>query len=93
MVLVSVSMGSTALVEGIGRGIPGMIVRDQRIEDYTALSAEFSQVGDIDCIVSQIRSCDDSSFYTALARKHLEWYAAETHFPGETTLPSPDMPI
>lgn len=80
MIFLSVSFGTTALLEGLGRGIPAMIVRESPVEDYTSLSAEFRQVGDVEFVVSQIRACVDENYYTRLASKQLEWYEAETQF-------------
>ncbi|WP_152650500.1 hypothetical protein [Demequina aurantiaca] len=38
-VLGSVSVGSTALIEGVSRGIPGLIIRESQVRDYLALEA------------------------------------------------------
>nr|WP_131815375.1 hypothetical protein [Rhizobium altiplani] len=81
MIFSTVSLGSTALLEGIGRGIPGLIVREFPIVDYTALDAEHMQVGDTDFVIGQIRSCADPAYYHMLAEQHLRWYKTETNFP------------
>jgi len=81
MIFLTVSLGSTALLEGIGRGIPGLIVREFPIVDYTALDAEHFQVGDTDFVIGQIRSCADPAYYHMLAERHLRWYKTETNFP------------
>lgn len=81
MIFSTVSLGSTALLEGIGRGIPGLIVREFPVVDYTALDAEYLQVGDTDFVIGQIRSCADPAYYHRLAEQHLRWYETETSFP------------
>ena len=40
MVFASVSMGTSALIEGLARGIPGLIVREFPVRDYVTLSAD-----------------------------------------------------
>lgn len=40
MVFASVSMGTSALIEGLTRGIPGFVVREFPVRDYTTLDAE-----------------------------------------------------
>ncbi len=81
MIFSTISLGSTALLEGIGRGIPGLIVREFPVVDYTALDAKYLQVGDTDFVIGQIRSCADPAYYHMLAEQHLRWYKTETSFP------------
>lgn len=40
MVFASVSMGTSALIEGMARGIPGLIVREFAVRDYVTLSED-----------------------------------------------------
>lgn len=40
MVFASVSMGTSALIEGLARGIPGLIVREFPVRDYVTLSED-----------------------------------------------------
>ncbi len=40
MVFASVSMGTSALIEGLARGVPGLIVREFAVRDYVTLSED-----------------------------------------------------
>ncbi|QXC52257.1 hypothetical protein KHC17_24060 (plasmid) [Agrobacterium salinitolerans] len=80
MVFTSVSMGSSALLEGIGRGIPALIARDFALQDYTSLDAEHMQVGNVDFVVGQIKQCINQDHYEMLVNLNLGWYMEETHF-------------
>lgn len=80
LIYVTVSFGSTALLEGLSRGIPCMIVREFPIEDYTGIDPKFIPVADVKAIVDQIAQCRDLGKLEALARRELAWYARETRF-------------
>jgi hypothetical protein len=80
MIFVTVSYGSTALLEGLGRGIPCMIVREAPVEDYTAIDPAFAPIGKVAEIVAQIERCKDPAEFDALTRRELVWYARETCF-------------
>ena len=46
MVFSSVSMGTSALIEGLARGIPGFIVREFPVVDYVTLNEDsFPSIG------------------------------------------------
>ena len=80
MIYVTVSYGSTALLEGLSRGIPCMIVREVPVEDYTEIDPAFAPIGTVEEIVAQIKRCADPAEYDALTRRELAWYARETTF-------------
>lgn len=81
LVYVSVSFGSTALLEGLGRGIPCMIVRDFLVEDYYALDPQYFPIGEVQFILSELRRCrDDRNYIQELAKRQLDWYGTETEF-------------
>ncbi len=83
LIYVSVSFGSTALLEGLGRGIPCMIVREIPVEDYTAIGPDVFPVGSVDMVLARLRECRDFSAFRAMTEAQLAWYAQETHFePG-----------
>ncbi|GGE00184.1 hypothetical protein [Rhizobium anhuiense] len=82
MIFATVSFGSTALLEGIGRGIPALIMREFPVSDYTALNAEHSQVGDLEFVMKQIRACEDQSHYEMMVQRNLNWFETETYFPS-----------
>ena len=81
MIYLTVSFGSTALLEGLGRGIPCMIVRDFPVEDYTGINSTSVPIGDAPTIIAQIKQCQDPYELNALTRRELTWYARETKFP------------
>ena len=83
MLFVSVSLGTTALLEGMGRGIPALIVRDFPIVDYTALDAEHFQVGPLEFVIQHIEACQEKSHYLMMAERNLSWYEKETKFPDQ----------
>ncbi|WFS03269.1 hypothetical protein [Rhizobium tumorigenes] len=81
MIFVSVSLGTTALLEGMGRGIPALIVRDFPVVDYTALDAEHFQVGPLEFVMREIEACQEKYHYTRMAERNMSWYEEETNFP------------
>jgi hypothetical protein len=80
LIYVSVSFGSTALLEGLARGIPCMIVREIPVEDYTAIGPKVFPVGSVEMVLARLRACRDFSAFRAMAEAQLAWYAEETHF-------------
>ena len=87
LLYLSVSFGSTGLLEGLGRGIPCMIVRDFPVEDYTALDRDNFPIGSAEFILSELRRCrDDFAYLEALTERQLEWYKNETDFSRGTDL-------
>jgi hypothetical protein len=80
MIYMTVSYGSTALLEGLGRGIPCMIVREAAVEDYTGIDPAFAPIGNVEEIVAQVERCKNPADYDALTRRELIWYAQETDF-------------
>jgi len=78
MVYLSVTFGSSALMEGIGRGVPGMIVRDFPVEDYTLIDPGVIPVGTTPQIVAAIEQCLDHDHRMALISRQMAYYAQET---------------
>jgi hypothetical protein len=78
MIYLSIDYGSTALLEGIARGVPCMIVREQPIVDYTLLSEAVVPIGDAEAIWACIGRCRDPAHYERLARSQIDWLTAET---------------
>jgi hypothetical protein len=85
MVYVSVSFGSSALLEGISRGIPAMIVRDFKVEDYTLLDPEYTPTGASDEIVEEISRCLDYDYRMRLIQKQTQYYCDEIGVKFEIT--------
>jgi len=78
MIFVSVSFGSSALLEGISRGIPGMIVRDFHVEDYTLLDPQYIPTGKSDVIIEEIKRCMDYGYRKKMIDRQLMYYCEET---------------
>ncbi len=74
---VSISMGTSALIEGLGRGIPGLIVRDFPLRDYTTLSDEALPIGTTSAMLSVIESTFEPHGYERLLERELDYYATE----------------
>lgn len=80
MIFLSIGFGSTAILEGIGRGIPGMIVRDFRVEDYTDIDPLYVKTDTVDAIVTEIQRCSDATYMQFLAQSQVNWYRHITDF-------------
>jgi hypothetical protein len=80
MIYMTVSYGSTALLEGLSRGIPCMIVREVPVEDYTGIDPAFAPIGKVEDIVAQVERCKNPADYDVLIRRELIWYEQETDF-------------
>jgi len=87
MIFISVSFGSSALLEGISRGIPGMVVRDFKVEDYTLLDPQYIPTGITEEIVEEIQRCKDYNYRMNLISRQQQYYCDEAgfHF-AESTL-------
>lgn len=70
-------MGTSALIEGLGRGIPGLIVRDFPLRDYTTLSDEALPIGTTSAMLSVIESTFEPHGYERLLERELDYYATE----------------
>jgi len=76
---------SSALIEGINRGIPALIAReDPTIEDY--LGSEVSDCvpqGDVEMIIAEIMRCRDPGYRQALVERQVAWCeATQLHWEG-----------
>lgn len=80
MIFVTISFGSTALLEGLGRGIPCMIVRETPVEDYSAIDPTHIPVGSIELVTGEIQKCRSHEYLKLLATRQLAWYARQTSF-------------
>lgn len=74
---VSISLGTSALIEGLGRGIPGLIVRDFPVRDYTTLNEEALPIGPTPAMLSVIESVFEPNGYERLLESELAHYASE----------------
>lgn len=80
MVMISVSYGSSALLEAAGRGIPGFVVRDFPVEDYSTLDPTVFPAAPAEEIAKMVGDCCDPKRRAEWAAKQLEYYRAETGF-------------
>ena len=80
MLFVTVSVGSSALLEGLGRGIPGLIVRDFPVNDYTTLSPGALPIGPTDEMLEVVRACAMPAGLSALAEQEMHYYVEETGY-------------
>lgn len=77
MLFVAVSVGSSALLEGMGRGIPAIVVRDFPVRDYTTIDPEVVPTGPTDEVLAVVARCADGGL-AALAAEQADYYRAET---------------
>lgn len=77
MVYASVSMGTSALVEGLSRGIPGLIVREFPVRDYTTLDAETFPILSAASATELIETCTTEAGYRQLAIEEIDNYREE----------------
>jgi len=80
LIFLGVSYASTALIEGISRGIPCMVVRETGVEDYCDLNSSAIQIGSVDEIVRTLHRCQEQEFFKALIAKQIDWYHKEIEF-------------
>ncbi len=80
MIFLTVSLASSALLEGIGRGVPAMVVREGPVEDYVAIDPAVVPAVPPDVILSEIEACCSGEKYEALRKLQADWFRAETHF-------------
>lgn len=85
MLFVGVSHGSSALLEGLSRSIPCLIVRDFPARDYTTLSPDAIPTGTSEEMAEVVRRCATPSGLKALIDKQLEYYCREI---GVSSIPT-----
>jgi hypothetical protein len=78
MVFMCISLTSTAIFEGIARGIPGMVVRDMPVRETPYYNPDF-----VPCIESGqlepfISSLNDPAAWDELRQRQLIWFERET---------------
>ncbi len=76
MVFLFVGQLSSALLEGIGRGIPGLYVReDPAIDDYLGVDLPSCvPTGDVDFITREVSRCCDAEYRQNLTESQVSWY-------------------
>lgn len=76
-IFVSISMGSSALLEGLSRGIPGLVVRDFTVRDYTTLDESTFPTLPTDEALALIGECADPTRRQQLLDDELSYYRTE----------------
>lgn len=77
MIFISVSLLSAALMEGLGRGIPCMVVREAPVEDYLQIDSIEVPIGTVELITMEIIRCLDHSYLKLLIERQLRWYRGQ----------------
>jgi hypothetical protein len=80
MIFITMSFGSTAILEGLGRGIPSIIVRDVAVEDYAAIDPASVPIAPVETILAEIRKCRDLAYFAKITMKQMAWYESQTRF-------------
>ncbi|ULB45190.1 tetratricopeptide repeat protein [Limnospira fusiformis KN01] len=76
MIWVTIGSESTALLEGISRGIPAMIVRDLDL-DFSMFDVNVIKTGKPETIIDEIIKCKDTQYKEQLIDKQMEYYCQE----------------
>jgi hypothetical protein len=80
MIFLTVSFASTTIFDGIGRGVPSMVVRETDVEDYVDIDPPFIPIGTVDQIIERLKFCAERTHLHELTIRQIAWYAAQTHF-------------
>ncbi|MBI1683297.1 hypothetical protein [Caulobacter hibisci] len=75
---VSVDHGSSALIEGIRLGVPGLIVRGQDVEDYTLLGGSPAPHLDVAAACALVAMLGDAAVVAGLVGPQVAWLDEET---------------
>lgn len=77
MVFASTSMGTSALIEGIARGIPGFIVREFHVRDYTTLSEDSFPILSVAGAIDLLKRASTAEGYTGLIEEEQRGHREE----------------
>lgn len=77
MIFITIGMGSTALLEGMSRGIPAMIVRGFEVNCYTTIDNDVVKTGTPEFIIDEIIKCKDYRYREKLIDEQMEYYCRE----------------
>lgn len=80
---VSVSVGTSGLLEGISRGIPCLIVRDFPARDYTTLADGEVPIGPTDDMLKVIAECARPGGLQTLIDRQTAYYLDETGYTAD----------
>lgn len=78
MVFASVSLASTALLEGMARGVPAMILRETPVRETPVYDADYLPIAGPDEIARRLETLTSAAAWEALCAPQREWFARET---------------
>ncbi len=76
LVFLTVTMGSTALLEGMGRGIPSFVVNETAVEDYAPIPTVV-KTNQVSSILTRI---SDPSGWQSFVEDQSQWYNEQVEF-------------
>lgn len=85
----SISVGSTALIEGVSRGVPGLIVREGAARDYLALEQGSLPVFDTASAVQWLQGLSVGEVWRSTRQEQFEWLSRELTAPVDLAEPVP----
>jgi tetratricopeptide (TPR) repeat protein len=77
MVFVTVSFGSSALLEGMSRGIPALIVRNFPVADYTTIDTQIVPAKTTGEIIDELRTLASPERWQQMVKAQMEYYRSE----------------
>lgn len=77
MLFISVSVATSALFEGMSRGIPGLVVKDHESRDYTTLRPGAVPMGTSGEMLAMVEACTNTAVLNDLIEQQLRYYAYE----------------
>jgi hypothetical protein len=78
MLFLSISMTSTAILEGIARGIPGMVVRDMPVEETPYYDPHCIPIVPSQDIATRIQQLNSKAAWESLSETQNQWFIRET---------------
>ena len=76
MVFVNFNQASSSIIEGVGRGIPGLIVRESLFNDYFPLDDEYFPKTDVSETLKLIDKFGEKSAIEGFWQKQAQWFKA-----------------
>lgn len=74
MIFLSISLRTSALLEGLGRGIPCMIIKEGNVEDFSDIDPAYIPIGSVQSIVGELSRCTYHQYLKMLTERQLAWY-------------------
>jgi len=80
MMFVSLSVASSAILEGLGRGIPGLVVTEALARDYTTIDGPSIPSGSCAEMLDMVRECAEPGGLQELVAAEWPYYSAQTGY-------------